>query len=172
MAEVSRRAFLGILTAATAVAVASPALVLASELDPERLLWVPGAKTIFLPPVRLATEAEITSLTGVARVRIRHQDEGGEQITVMSEALYAQAGHLLGPTEVHFANGGVAYARGGPMTLSAARARANAQLAMNTEMADARAEKARRLREARREASVLWLPTGPMRPGRVRRRRA
>lgn len=41
----SRRGFLGILTGAIAAAVA-PAIV----ADPERTLWVPGAKTIMLPP--------------------------------------------------------------------------------------------------------------------------
>jgi hypothetical protein len=37
----NRRAFLQLLGAGTVAAVA---------FDPERLLWVPGAKTIFLPP--------------------------------------------------------------------------------------------------------------------------
>lgn len=42
---ITRRGFLS----ALAVAVAG------STLDPERLLWVPGAKTIFLPPVKSVT---------------------------------------------------------------------------------------------------------------------
>jgi hypothetical protein len=45
----SRRGFLGLTAAAVA----------AYALDPERLLWVPGAKTIFLPPTTvLAAEAD------------------------------------------------------------------------------------------------------------------
>ena len=40
MPELSRRGFLTALSAAMA----------GSVLDPERLLWVPGRKTIFLPP--------------------------------------------------------------------------------------------------------------------------
>ena len=43
--ELNRRTFLGTLVAGTAGAVAG------LTFDPERLLWVPGAKTIFLPPV-------------------------------------------------------------------------------------------------------------------------
>lgn len=39
---VNRRAFLGLLASAAAGAV----------LDPERLLWVPGRKTIFIPSAR------------------------------------------------------------------------------------------------------------------------
>ena len=43
-----RRGFLNLLglAGASAAAVAAGAL----ELDPERLLWVPGQKSIFLPP--------------------------------------------------------------------------------------------------------------------------
>jgi hypothetical protein len=45
----SRRGFLGLTAAAVA----------AYALDPERLLWVPGAKTIFLPPTTvLAAERD------------------------------------------------------------------------------------------------------------------
>ena len=49
MRELSRRAFLGL--AATSAA--------AFALDPERLLWVPGAKTIFLPPERTVVAAGV-----------------------------------------------------------------------------------------------------------------
>lgn len=48
--NISRRGFLGALAAAAATAV----------LDPELLLWKPGAKTIFLPP-----PPPMTTLTGV-----------------------------------------------------------------------------------------------------------
>lgn len=43
---VGRRQFLGALTAAVAGA----------SFDPERLLWVPGQKTIFLPPASKVIE--------------------------------------------------------------------------------------------------------------------
>lgn len=44
----NRRRFLSLLGIAAAGAVAA-------EFDPERLLWVPGAKAIFLPPPRMNT---------------------------------------------------------------------------------------------------------------------
>lgn len=43
-----RRSFLRVLGLGAAAAAATPLL---EQLDPERLLWVPGAKTFFLPPV-------------------------------------------------------------------------------------------------------------------------
>lgn len=43
MTDISRRSFFGRM----ASAVAGVALL---DVDPEKLLWVPGAKTIFLPP--------------------------------------------------------------------------------------------------------------------------
>jgi len=46
--EFSRRGFLGTLLGGAAAAVA------AQTFDPERLLWVPGAKTIFLPSQKIA----------------------------------------------------------------------------------------------------------------------
>lgn len=53
MPEISRRAFLATLAAATAGALV---------LDPERLLWVPGEKTIFLPPEKRMVLAEATDI--------------------------------------------------------------------------------------------------------------
>ena len=47
--NISRRGFLWSAASAIAAGVAS------SELDPERLLWVPGAKTIFLPSQTIET---------------------------------------------------------------------------------------------------------------------
>lgn len=44
----NRRGFLQLLGLAALGLAAAPVLA----LDPERRLWVPGAKTIFLPPVR------------------------------------------------------------------------------------------------------------------------
>lgn len=51
----NRRTFLGLAAAASA----------ALALDPERLLWVPGAKTIFLPPERSVVLAEIGDVEAV-----------------------------------------------------------------------------------------------------------
>jgi hypothetical protein len=55
MTEIGRRGFLGLLGATVAATAAQ------LELDPERALWVPGQKTIFLPPKtpRLATADEV-----------------------------------------------------------------------------------------------------------------
>ena len=52
MTSVTRRGFFG--------AIAAAAVGLA--LDPDRLLWVPGQKTIFLPSVRQATSVEMAEL--------------------------------------------------------------------------------------------------------------
>lgn len=54
MGNIGRRGFLGALAASVAATAA------ALELDPERALWLPGKKTIFLPPkdVRIASPAE------------------------------------------------------------------------------------------------------------------
>ena len=50
----NRRSFLHRMTMGVAAAVA-----VAADLDPEKLLWVPGARTIFLPPEkRLVTGEE------------------------------------------------------------------------------------------------------------------
>ena len=57
----NRRHFLQFAAAATAGLV----------LDPERLLWVPGKKTIFLPSVRQATATEVMAL---ASDRLRKGD--------------------------------------------------------------------------------------------------
>lgn len=185
--NLSRRAFLGALTAATAAAVASPYVLPAELLDPERRLWTPGAKTIFLPSghiavnnVRLATDAEIASLTGIPTLRLRHYDEAGrEAISAVSEAAFVAAGHLFhGLTEIHFNNGGVAYRTDGPMTLDAARARAEAQLAVNVDAtrqaaldrrARTRLAAAWRLREARREQRELRAWTKAQAGARARR---
>lgn len=49
----NRRGFLKLLGGATAtVAAAASGIAGAFSLDPEKALWVPGAKTIFIPPVR------------------------------------------------------------------------------------------------------------------------
>ena len=45
----NRRAFLSTLSATIGAGIVS------ATLDPERLLWVPGAKTIFVPPPRELT---------------------------------------------------------------------------------------------------------------------
>lgn len=51
MTQLSRRGFLGLAASATAGLVASAAL------DPERLLWVPGQRKLFLPPERTLVQA-------------------------------------------------------------------------------------------------------------------
>lgn len=53
--SLTRRAFLR-----AAAVTAAAGLV----LDPERLLWVPGAKTFFLPSVQAATEPEVEAIVG------------------------------------------------------------------------------------------------------------
>lgn len=56
MGNISRRGFLGAIAAATAAA-------FATELDPEKLLWVPGAKTFFIPDApRIANLSEMVTL--------------------------------------------------------------------------------------------------------------
>jgi len=54
--NVTRRGFLQVLGAATAA-------VAAFEVDPEFLLWRPGAKTIFLPPPKALVVPETTIVT-------------------------------------------------------------------------------------------------------------
>ena len=49
---IDRRAFLRVLAAVSAGAV----------LDPERLLWVPGAKTMFMPPLAVINRGNSTRL--------------------------------------------------------------------------------------------------------------
>lgn len=46
MADMNRRGFFGRLAAGAA------AVVAASELDPDFLVWKPGAKTVFIPPAK------------------------------------------------------------------------------------------------------------------------
>ena len=64
MTDISRRSFFR--RAAVAIAGAAAAatvpekLVQALELDPERALWVPGQKTIFLPPAKEVIKPGIT----------------------------------------------------------------------------------------------------------------
>jgi|SRR5207247_4164591 len=41
------------------------ALLAAGMVDPERLLWVPGQRTIFIPPPTLLPAEEFLSVTGV-----------------------------------------------------------------------------------------------------------
>jgi hypothetical protein len=90
MGEWSRRGFLGLL--GTTVAATAAAL----ELDPEKLLWVPGRKTIFLPAkeVHLATSAEVE--------RFLHPEQMGERyrLDVASNRL-GEAGH----TSLYFNQG-------------------------------------------------------------------
>jgi hypothetical protein len=59
-----RRGFLKRLAAATAAVAAT------AEIDPERLLWTPGKKTIFLPPEKALVTAE-----SVAVQQIRNEYE-------------------------------------------------------------------------------------------------
>lgn len=51
--NLSRRGFLGTLAAATA------GLLAGHDLDPERLLWVPGRKTFFIPDPTIAVAATL-----------------------------------------------------------------------------------------------------------------
>lgn len=64
--QTSRRQFFGILGAALAGA----------TLDPERLLWVPGQKTIFLPSVQAVRDPA----TGIAVRFIRQWDAVSSQM--------------------------------------------------------------------------------------------
>ena len=53
MKTVSRRGFIQTLAASAAAAAAY------EVIDPERLLWVPGQKTIFMPPVKRFERADL-----------------------------------------------------------------------------------------------------------------
>jgi hypothetical protein len=114
------------------------AAAVTAVLDPEKLLWIPGQKTFFIPEMvkpknlRLATEKETADLvTGQHMVRIKYWEalpEPGkddrytlgtkvvQKITLMTEAEFAKNGHNAFPSgevEVHFDNGTVAYSRNG-----------------------------------------------------------
>ena len=80
---VTRRGFLQSLMAATASA-------LAYDVDPERLLWVPGQKTIFLPPAKptqIVTATEIPSNVSLVGERTVH--------TAMGRAVFDAHWNLL-----------------------------------------------------------------------------
>ncbi len=98
-------------------------------VDPEKLLWVPGARSFFVPDgkiairnIALATDAQTAAITGVHYVRIRftelHDVFGGrsvsERAVLMTEAEFARVGAAAfgsqtRDVEVHFDNGTVAY---------------------------------------------------------------
>lgn len=81
MTQIGRRGFLGLLGASVAATAAQ------LELDPERALWVPGQKTIFLPPEtpRLATQDEVAFYQDgkVHPLRYRMDIADGEDIVAM-----------------------------------------------------------------------------------------
>lgn len=91
-----RRGFLKTLFGGAAAAVAG------TMLDPEKLLWVPGAKTIFLPAgdiaiknVRAATMAEQAQITGEHLLRIKYRaakSNGG--IVLLGESKHSFGGSL------------------------------------------------------------------------------
>ncbi len=72
--ERTRRSFLtGMLGVAAAVAVAPATL----EFDPERALWLPGAKKIFVPPVTGWTASrEVWASQKFSRVLLRALEDG------------------------------------------------------------------------------------------------
>jgi hypothetical protein len=62
---VNRRGFLSALFGGAAAA---------ATLDPERLLWVPGAKTISIPKPRIRERVSIDSSTGIRIRHVQHYD--------------------------------------------------------------------------------------------------
>jgi hypothetical protein len=70
----NRRGFLRLFSAAAATV----------AIDPERLLWVPGTKKIFIPkPVQVVS---ILDQTAWARVALKYRQNGG--ITMSSPIMY------------------------------------------------------------------------------------
>lgn len=66
------------------------AAAVASELDPERLLWVPGSKTIFLPAPKTVETAELIQQPTVA-VLEEIAGSGGRYRIVMNEGAFEHA---------------------------------------------------------------------------------
>ncbi len=119
----SRRGFLKKLLTG-AVATAGVVMV-----DPEKLLWIPGARSFFIPDttiairnIALATDAQTAAITGEHFVRIKFVEltdimggrSVGEKIVKMTEAEFARVGAAAfgsntREVEVHFDNGTAAY---------------------------------------------------------------
>lgn len=142
MFDTTRRGFLkwfaGATAAAVSLATADVSAIATGEVDVEKLLWVPGQKTIvdlgarpiiLAEAVRPATDAEVADITGQRLLRIVHRPwthsiqtnaapyepkrrHGDELITVMSEKEFARVGHVAFEnstvTAVHFDNGTIA----------------------------------------------------------------
>lgn len=88
-AEIGRRGFLGILAAAVAGA----------AFDPERLMWVPGQKTIFIPPPPEVISAEALQIEMSRLYRALTLDmfkQTGKQVSQLRDPLM--------PANLSFAN--------------------------------------------------------------------
>ncbi len=123
-----RRRFLQLFgLGAAATAASAVAGVTITALDPEKALWIPGAKTFFLPPgdiaiknIRVATDAEVAQVTKsdhMLRIkywdRLGHTREAGiEKIALVSELAFAKNGKMMFPDgyrEMHLDTGQVFY---------------------------------------------------------------
>lgn len=102
-ALVNRRAFLQRLGAAAATSVA------AWNLDPERLLWVLGRKTIFLPPERSVVAATSDDLAALVRamghlwIEGRWHEFNPSKVGMLSDEEYrlaVETGHRLLASDV------------------------------------------------------------------------
>ncbi len=168
----NRRGFFGKLFSGAAAVVAAAVLpssataesFLPTVLDPERALWVPGAKTFFIPDtkiaiknIRPATLAEQKAVTGLRMLRVKHRGyelgsagmDGSERqielIDLVAERDFDRLRRVafLGNVEVHFDDGTVAYNVGTHESLESARASAHGAHAQN----QARVAKERRYNE-------------------------
>lgn len=107
--------FLGVGTAAAAAAGVTPSLLEGFVQDPERFLWMPGEKAIYLPPEKVMstyTEAELAALERSLGV-LRFYDKGSRprarsfnrwrpdlslgQLSDQEVKLCIETGHALAP---------------------------------------------------------------------------
>lgn len=88
----NRRGFLGRLLGGVAAAVIAPQLL----VDPERELWVPGAKTIVLPPAGGWVTADFTPTTWRRRLKVElFADSAGFYDSGFNPAAWANTGTLV-----------------------------------------------------------------------------
>ncbi len=89
--QLSRRGFLGLAASATAGVLASAAL------DPERLLWVPGQRKLFLPPQRTLVQARTLQEALSKGLTAVFPDGSKLVISLFGPSQHARAGGSLWP---------------------------------------------------------------------------